>query len=155
MNKVFEISEECEWGLLSHIEVQEIREGRILVYMYPDNTVAKCDTTYSTKYESDTTNYKVPLFVYKLNSYDIVQSDLAYIESHIDELSLKSYKKVKKLLDYVKNHPILFIENERDIPNSEWTRLGVFMSFRKIVTYITRSYLQQLEVYGLGERVAI
>lgn len=151
MNKVFEISEECEWGLFSFIEVQGIRETRILTYMNPDNTVAKQDTTYSVKYESDTTDYRVPLFVYKMNSFDTVQSDLAFIESHINELSLSTYKKVKKLLDYVKEHPILFIENEKDIPNSEWTKLSVFMPFRKMVNDITRTYLSQLEKYGLGE----
>lgn len=151
MNKVFEISEECEWGLFSFIEVQGIREIRVLTYMYPDNTVMKQDTTYSLKYERDTTDYRAPLFIYKMNSYEIVQSDLQYIEGHMDELSLNTYKKVRKLLDYVKEHPILFIENEEDIPNSEWTKLGVFMTFRKIVIDITRSYRYQLEKYGLGE----
>lgn len=151
MNKVFEISEECEWGVFSFIEVQGIREARITTYLYPDNTVAKQDTTYSMKYESDTTYYRVPLFVYKMNSYETVQSDLAYIETHIDELSLNTYKKVKKLLDYVKKHPILFIENNKDVPDCEWTKLGVFMTFRKMVNDITRTYLGQLEKYGLGE----
>lgn len=119
--------------------------------MYPDNTVAKRDTTYSMKYESDTTNYRVPLFVCKINSYETVQSDLSYIENHIDELSLNTYKKVKKMLDYVRDHPIIFIEDGKEVPNSEWTSLGVFMSFRKIVNDITRSYLKQLVKYGLGE----
>lgn len=151
LNKVLDISGECELVVIAFIKQINIRDGLITHYMAPDSTIVKRDTTYTIRVEYDTSYCRIPKFIYDKESFEVVNADLDYISSHIDELSFKTYKQINELLIYVKKHPICLVESSEAARESEWSKMGVHMTFYKKINDITGLYFQRLNEYGLKE----
>lgn len=151
LNKIFDISGECDIVLISFIEQINIREALVTRYMTPDSTIIKLDTTYTFRVEYDTSYCRIPRFIYEKESFDMVRADLEYVSNHIDELSFKTHKQITDLLQFVQKHPLVKVESDEEARSSEWARLGIYMTFYKKVNDITKSYLLRLNEYGLKE----
>ena len=149
MNKLFEIHELSHWSVIAFIGNRVIREVRITTYLYPDKTFAGQDTAYVDRLVKDTTYYHIPEFIHKKGSYNIVQSDFEYVESHLDALSFTTFIQVKDLLAFVKQHPIVFIEDYENVHNCEWATIEMCNVIEKKMTDILRVYLRRLKKYEM------
>ena len=151
LNKIFDISGECDIVLITFIEQINIREGLVTRYMNPDSTIIKRDTTYTFRVEYDTSYCRIPKFIYEEGSFDLVREDLEYISNHVDELSFKTHKQIIDLLQFVQKHPLVKVNSTEEARDSEWARMGIYMTFYKKVNDITQSYYLRLNEYGLKE----
>lgn len=148
LNKVVDIAKESNLVYISYILENHVHEITVTSYMTPDSVVVHKDTTSIDYPVRDTSFIYVPRFVYYPESNERVIECLDYIEKHYEELGLRTYEQVYRLVRFTKRIPIQMIEDD-NISNNRWANLKTINDFKDIVNDITESYMQRLAEFGL------
>ena len=148
LNKVVDIAKESRLVFLAYVTTDYVHEITVTSYMTSDSLIIHKDTTDTGYPLRDTSIFYVPRFVYYPESNERVLDCLDYIEKHYEDLGLKTYEQVYRLVRFTKRIPIQMINN-KDISNNQWASLKTVNDFTEIVNDITESYMRRLAEFGL------
>lgn len=145
LNRVMDIAKESKLVFVGYVTID--REIIVTSYLNENNEVEKVDTTIQNS-PTDTSLYYIPRFAYYPESNKRVLDCLDYIECHFDDLGLRTYEQVYKLVRFANRVPITLVD-DNNLSESRWTDLKVINDFNDLVNEINQSYLQRLSEFGL------
>lgn len=148
LNKVVDIAKESKLVYISYILENHVHEITVTSYMSPDSIVIYRDTSVVDFPVRDTSFLYVPRFVYYPESNERVLECIDYIEKHYEDLGLRTYEQVYRLVRFTKRIPIQMIKDD-SVSNNRWANLKTVTDFTDIVNDITESYVQRLAEFGL------